>query len=273
MKNKILITILGLSVSGTALAQVVPFHNSLVDFHAKIQEMSKGGKLPLSYRDSLSFYSQKTHSEFISLRDTWINILVSMPETLSSEETNLVADFSENRFLQQLTLEELTYYSFIYESWTRAECLSKVRPFMKAALKVFGLRSAPFGLSSNASLLTATYLSFKPSDKIYTKSIHSCLNLQGESSLASFLQVSKDLVLVEATKETSVALNSELVRGRYKTLLKNPVSLEEKAVELDVYNEGSGVNLVNYNICFPSSQGFEDRCFNAFGKTCSSRRN
>jgi hypothetical protein len=273
MKNKILLTILSLSLMNYAKAQVSPFHNSLVDFHAKIKSMSTANKLPQTYRDFMSFYSRDSHSDFISLRDSWIKLLILMPETLSSEEVSLVADFAENKFLQQLTLEELTYYSFIYESWTRTECVSKVRPFMKGALKVFGPRSAPFALSSNSSLLTATYLSFKPSEKIYPKSIHACLNLQGEPSLASFLQVSKDLVLVEASKETPVSLNSELVRGRYKTLLKNPLSLEEKAVELDVYNEGLGANLVNYNICFPSSPGLEDRCFNAFGKTCSSRRN
>ena len=273
MKNKILLTILSLAAWNFAKAQVSPFHNSLVDFHAKIKSMSTANKLPQNYRDFMSFYSRDSHSDFISLRDSWVKLLILMPESLSSEEGALVADFSENKFLQQVTLEELTYYSFIYESWTRMECLSKVRPFMKGALKVFGPRSAPFALSSNSSLLTATYLSFKPSEKIYPKSIHACLNLQGEPSLASFLQVSKDLVLVEASKETPVSINSELVRGRYKTLLKNPLSLEEKAVELDVYNEGLGANLVNYNICFPSSPGLEDRCFNAFGKTCSSRRN
>lgn len=273
MKNKFFIMILTLSFGNFAKAQVSPFRNSLADFHAKVQDLNKASRLPLTYRDFLSFYSQKTHSEFIALRDAWINLLISMPEALSSGETNLVADFSENKYLQQLTLEELTYYSFIYESWTQVECRSRVRPFMKGALKVFGTRGAPFGLSQNASLLTATYLSFKPSTKIYSKSIHACLNLQNEQPVASFLQVSKDLVLVEAAKETPVSLNSELVRGRYKTLLKNPVSLEEKTVELDIYNEGLGASLVNYNICFPSNPGFEDRCFNAFGKTCSSRRN
>ena len=273
MKNKILIVILSLSVGILTKAQVSPFHNSLVDFHTKVQGMAKSAKLPSTYRDFTYFYSQGSHSDFISLRDSWVKLLISMPEVLSAEETSLIADFSENKFLQQLTLEELTYYSFIYESWTQVECLSKVRPFMKGAVKVFGTRGAPFGLSENASLLTATYLSFKPSAKIYSKSIHACLNLQGEQPIASFLQVSKDLVLVENTKETPVSLNSELIRGRYKTLLKNPVSLEEKPVELDVYNEGLGANLVNYNICFPSALRLEDRCFNAFGKTCSSRRN
>jgi hypothetical protein len=273
MKNKILITFLSLSVGSFAKAQVSSFRDSLEAFHAKLQSMSKSDKLPTTYKNFISFYSQDSHSTFISLRDSWVKLLVGMPDALSSEESSLVADFSENKFLQQLTLEELTYYSFIYESWTNAECLSKVRPFMKGALKVFGTRGAPFGLSTNTSLLTATYLSFKPSAKIYPKSIHACLNLQGDQPLSSFLQVSKELVLVEPSKETPVAVNSELLRGRYKTLLKNSVSLEEKTVELDVYNQGLGDNLVNYNICFPASPGLEDRCFNAFGKTCSSRRN
>ena len=273
MKNKFLIILLSLFFWSFSEAQVSTFHNALVDFHSKIKGLEKSTKLPSTYREFTSFYSQDSHSVFISLRDSWLKLLMAMPDALTSEESSLVADFSENKFLQQLTLEELTYYSFIYESWTNVECLAKVRPFMKGALKVFGTRGAPFGLSTNASLLTATYLSFKPSSKIYSKSIHACLNLQGEQSLVSFLQISKDLVLVESSKEIPVALNSELVRGRYKTLLKNPMSLEEKAVELDIYNQGLGDNLVNYNICFPSSPGLEDRCFNAFGKTCSSRRN
>ena len=126
MKNKILITILILSVRSFARAEVSSFHNSLVDFHAKIQSMGTANKLPQTYRDFVSFYSRDSHSDFISLRDSWVKLLILMPESLSSEEGSLVADFSENKFLQQVTLEELTYYSFIYESQILQFCLENV---------------------------------------------------------------------------------------------------------------------------------------------------
>ncbi len=232
-------------------------------------ELSKvTNKLPTHYRAYLDFFTQDNHSNFFAIRDAWLNFARNLPPTLTKNEEDKLKELAENKLLQQMSLDEVTYYAYVYESWGANECVTRVAPTLNAFNKIYGRRNVPFALSQHNSVLTALYLNFPPPTSFLAKSIHQCLAQQKISEI-SFLTFESKIYKIDGSTLTETG-KEDLQSGHYKSNVDPSASPN---FEFEVLSNSMGRGLYVFNFCYPAAALPEDRCFNGFGKATSSRRN
>lgn len=237
----------------------VTFEKSVSDLNLGLQNLSARGNSPSNYREYLSLYSQN-HSEFLKLRKLWLDVLLNLPSTLSGVEREKVEEFSNNKILQQFSLDEIAYFSYVYEAWVEGnECKTRIAPLVSAMNRVYGSRSLPF-LTPRSAVLIAYYLSYPPPAQ--GRSIHACFKKANMSEGVTFLKVPPLSAKSENGEARALDFDEKLPPGKYRS----------NETEIEVFNSKVGVGLHVYNFCYSASQGLEGKCFSDLGRQTSARR-
>lgn len=235
----------------------VSFDKKLSDLDLQLQNLTASGHYPSNYRDYLSLYAQK-HSEFISIRKLWISVLLDLPSNLSGVEKQKVSEFSNNKLLQQLSLDEVAYFAYVYEDWaTGEECKMRIAPLVNAINSVYSTHSLPFGITSRSAMLLAYYLSYPPPKE--GRSIHACFKASKISEGVVFLKVPPLSTTLDTGKTQTFPFEKQLPPGKYKN------------EESDITSKIGGGHHV-YDFCYDSVLDLEGKCFSDFGRQCSARR-
>jgi hypothetical protein len=236
------------------------FSRTLSDLNAQLDSITKLGLMPTDYRSYMGLYSQN-HREFLQVRDSWIRLATNLPASLSTDDKTKLDALSENKFLQQLSLDEVTYYAYVYESWVNGpECKTRIFPVVNGLNQIYGSRNAPFGLTQKSSLLVAYYLAYTPPAQ--SRSIHACFTFTKLNDGATFLKIPSALTKKEGDQSRLIPQTEILQAGTYQAA----------DTDFQIVNSSVGVGLFVYNFCYTQRLALEGRCFSDFGKQSSSRR-